>query len=506
MMTQSVMTQTASLSLTPAGTSAPRSKRSSGGFELFMDRSIRSTDSTDAQIKAKAAQTKGKPTDTEALKGKQAFGDEVKSKPDDAAADSNRDKAVDKEETSQKVPVGAEQRKTVAETAQTSQSAEEVPEEKAGGEQGDQGWIQLQEQLLSLLQTLQQTVMEQLQLTPEEFEDLLREQGLVTADLTEPESLQQLLMAKNGSSDVLDFLTDGNLKGEFDQLLQQVEAILKEADFKLSVDQLKTALQELATRTEQEAGQTAEIVTETEIKKPEMRSEQQKPVKDEPSVKEKESKPEEHDKGPKTELVHEADKERENRETTSDQRRDEAFEQEKLNSYETFLKNLTKPGLELEPEPIPEARAMELQQIADQILERIRVVVKPEQTSMEMVLNPEHLGKVNLTVVSKDGTMTASFKVHNELAREAIESQLQVLKETLNAQGIKVEAIEVTVSSYSFGESQSSGEEDQATDRNKNQGHKLTLEEALQLNEQSEEEEGLADITGLRGTNIDMTA
>src|SRR5690606_38782766 len=73
----------------------------------------------------------------------------------------------------------------------------------------------------------------------------------------------------------------------------------------------------------------------------------------------------------------------------------------------------------------------ELREIANQIIEQIKVVVSQDHTSMELQLNPENLGKVNLSIQSKDGMMTAQFVVENELTKEAIESQMFTLKNTL---------------------------------------------------------------------------
>ena len=91
-----------------------------------------------------------------------------------------------------------------------------------------------------------------------------------------------------------------------------------------------------------------------------------------------------------------------------------------------------------------------IRDIANQIIEEIKVVIKPSQTSMELQLNPENLGKVQLTLTSKEGVMTAQFTTQTQMAKEAIESQLQVLKQNLENQGVKVEAIEVNVSNFSF--------------------------------------------------------
>ena len=88
--------------------------------------------------------------------------------------------------------------------------------------------------------------------------------------------------------------------------------------------------------------------------------------------------------------------------------------------------------------------------IIKQITEDVKLYAKPDMTSLEIQLEPESLGKVSLTVASKAGAVTAQLAVQNEVAREAIESQMTTLKESLNNQGIKVEAIEVTLASKEF--------------------------------------------------------
>ena len=80
---------------------------------------------------------------------------------------------------------------------------------------------------------------------------------------------------------------------------------------------------------------------------------------------------------------------------------------------------------------------------------------------MEIQLNPEKLGKVNLSVVSKNGQMTASFVTESEMAKNALESQMQQLKDTLQNQGLKVDAIEVSVSDFKFEQSSNMNEEQQ---------------------------------------------
>jgi flagellar hook-length control protein FliK len=102
--------------------------------------------------------------------------------------------------------------------------------------------------------------------------------------------------------------------------------------------------------------------------------------------------------------------------------------------------------------------------------------------------------------------MTAQFVVQNEISKEAIEGQLHTLRETLNQQGIKVEAIEVTVSAYSFEQNGQQTSEDQAEAQKNNSGKHITLEEAMNMTESPEEESVTEDILGISGSRIDYTA
>ena len=85
--------------------------------------------------------------------------------------------------------------------------------------------------------------------------------------------------------------------------------------------------------------------------------------------------------------------------------------------------------------------------IIKQITDDIRLYAKADTTSLEIQLEPETLGKVGITVTSKAGTITAQLVVQNEVAKEAIESQMATLKESFASQDIKVDAVEVTIAS-----------------------------------------------------------
>ncbi len=88
--------------------------------------------------------------------------------------------------------------------------------------------------------------------------------------------------------------------------------------------------------------------------------------------------------------------------------------------------------------------------VIEQIVSNAKVTISNQVTSMEMELNPQNLGRMILNVAENDGKVTAHITLQNEAVRHAMEGQMAVLKENLNQQGIKVEAVEVSVGTHEF--------------------------------------------------------
>ncbi len=111
--------------------------------------------------------------------------------------------------------------------------------------------------------------------------------------------------------------------------------------------------------------------------------------------------------------------------------------------------------------------------IVNQIVEQIKLRVTENVTSMELYLTPETLGKINLQISSKNGVVTAQITTETTITKEAIESQLALLKENLNEQGLKIEAVEVTVAPHRFEarneEHRDNGDEGQQQQRQQSQ-------------------------------------
>lgn len=120
--------------------------------------------------------------------------------------------------------------------------------------------------------------------------------------------------------------------------------------------------------------------------------------------------------------------------------------------------------------------------IVSQIIDDIRLNARPDMTSLEMQLEPENLGTVTISVMAKAGHITAEIAAQNELAKEAIESQLNILKENLNQQGVKVEAIEVTIASHSFEENLEKGNNSSNKQKENKSRKTISAEELAEIN------------------------
>lgn len=95
-------------------------------------------------------------------------------------------------------------------------------------------------------------------------------------------------------------------------------------------------------------------------------------------------------------------------------------------------------------------RTISAQDIYEQVMSNLKLTMKADMTQMEMELHPASLGNVRVQVAAKDGVITANFTTENESVKAALETQVLTLKNQLEEQGIKVEAVEVTVSSHAF--------------------------------------------------------
>lgn len=105
----------------------------------------------------------------------------------------------------------------------------------------------------------------------------------------------------------------------------------------------------------------------------------------------------------------------------------------------------TKPMVEL-----PTGERVSVQSIIDQIVEASRTTIQSEKTTVEMLLNPEGLGKVLMEVSEENGQVKAHIYTQNEQVKEALENQMFQLKEQMNQAQTKVQSVEISVGTHEF--------------------------------------------------------
>ena len=139
--------------------------------------------------------------------------------------------------------------------------------------------------------------------------------------------------------------------------------------------------------------------------------------------------------------------------------------------------------------------------VVRQIVNAVRVNITEEVRTIEVALTPEHLGRVNVTVASKDGILTASMVVQNEMVKNAIENQLTMLKTQFESQGIKVEQVEVTVASHEFNSDMQGGTDDK---NNTKSGARRKFRGIDELTDDSSDI--IEELNGLTEGNINIKA
>lgn len=128
--------------------------------------------------------------------------------------------------------------------------------------------------------------------------------------------------------------------------------------------------------------------------------------------------------------------------------------------------------------------SMDTESIMRQLANLVKIAKSEDLTQMEMQLHPASLGTVNVSLASKGGVVTAEFITQNEAVKNAVEAQAVQLRANLEEQGIKIEAIEVSVASHQM---------EKNLEGDNSQGQ-----------QQSEQEQKTNRIQGMRRNNINF--
>lgn len=123
-------------------------------------------------------------------------------------------------------------------------------------------------------------------------------------------------------------------------------------------------------------------------------------------------------------------------------------------------------------------------EIVNQVIEKAKVLTNGEKSEMIIDLKPDSLGKLSLKVITERGIVTAQFVAESQQVKQVLESNMQLLKDSLEKQGLAVQNFSVSVgqqnSERNFGRNEGYSQENKSTGNKVSglgQGRITTVEE-----------------------------
>lgn len=355
--------------------------------------------------------------------------------------------------------------------------------------------------------------------------------GFSALDLLDTSNLAKLVLTINGSSEFTDLLTDENMMNQLNSLIDVVENINWEELTGMSKEDFATVLANSTQQGDIEHENLMTTVSDGETFSVIQEDASDRQVNVQTDVSDNITDVSDNITDAKQDVTvvvekNQSEAEQGSAQTDSDAGKnmseeiaestlsdDDALSSRQTNVQNNFIQNMEQAAANVEQTQSARPDTVRMQQMVDivnQVVEKIKVSLGTESTSMEMQLNPEHLGKVLLNVSSKNGMMTAVFSVQSEEAKAALESQMFTLRENLELRELKVDAVEVNVSDFDFSRSDQAmdGGQSKADDGNGKQmkfdfGDDSSDESAIS----NEEKEAVRkQVMRDNGSQIDFTA
>lgn len=417
-------------------------------------------------------------------------------------------------------------------------------------------YAEASEELTQYEEEIRNVLKEELGVTDEQLEEAMQLLGLSFLDLTNRQNLTALVQSLTGVDVGTLFLSESfqnvveqvtvlteqlceqlgvtpeefeALSGEWKQMMTPEGDMPKEAEAAETVmdpmPEENVIQQETAEHTAADTAQKTDVSQDNAAQAAmgELTEEAQTDVEKSTEAEPKEGLPEELKQSEEVRQPEETDGET-SREQTADQGKQELSDNshrlgaEKTGNEAAFAGTQTiRSGEFAVTEEItqPYANPVDVSEVIEQIVRNARITITAGTTSMEMQLNPENLGKIYLSVTEREGVIRAQLAASNETVKEALETQLVELRQAMNQQGIKVDAIEVTVAAHEFEQNLEGNtkQEEQMQQQMEESKKQMTRNRNLNLNDldglsglMTEEEQLAAQIMKDNGNQVDLTA
>lgn len=421
--------------------------------------------------------------------------------------------AADKKE----MPVQNTERRVTSDSGKAEDTAQQNNDNKVVKDAGtDAETDQAVEEVEKAGEKLVQDIAEEMDVTPEEVEAAMAVLGLTIPQLFDVDNLKQLLLTISGSTDELSLVTNETLYGNLQELFTVVEESLVDLreELGMSEEELDALLERMISDNREADMQDAEPAKEmpgtglegqkdyTVTVQRDGETVQMKVTVDDASG--DKSVQEEVTDTPKEVLTVHKTRERE---AFANSGREEGNA-----AGSAFMQTSHSPAEAVEtPEPVETGyQSAQTQEIMDQIMDYMKVNLKADIQEMELQLHPASLGTVNVQIASKDGVITAQFTTQNETVRAVIETQMIQLKNQFEEQGIKVDAVEVTVANHEYGHqfSQENGNPEQKQSKSAKNTRRINLDEIdgeADIEQMEEPDRIAVEMMQANGGSVDYT-
>jgi flagellar hook-length control protein FliK len=325
------------------------------------------------------------------------------------------------------------------------------------------------EKLEELGKSIKDKIAKLLGVTDDDINSTMAMLGMTMADLFSPVGITKLITEMSGSQDTIALLTDENLSNGLKEILDFMNQGLSDIaeQFDLSQGQMESFVKDFAPTLEDTKNSLGQVpLKEAEL--PEnvndsVALKENAPVNEEPVTSNAESSDDESTGADLLlkKMTVETEGKLQNGENTSSQEQnmnqgESPKTQPTLSDVSSTLYQNIQNAFEATFSQT--VQSVDAANVVRQIIDSVKLVNTQQLQSMEIQLTPENLGKVNVNVSAKNGVITAQITTQNEEVKRAIETQMSTLKETFANQGIKIDAVEVTVQSHSFEAGQNLGD------------------------------------------------
>lgn len=389
-------------------------------------------------------------------------------KPKDDVTEFNEEDTTEVRNTDEKHKVDTN---NVTQEAEVKEVTQTESGKDAGQEEGQEFTAEEMQMILPMLNVVVSDIKEllvtELGISMDELNALMNDMQITEEQLLDFDTVKALFMQVKGAEDVTAFLTDENLlngmqnlEAEFAQVMENVQETLGIAEEDMEV--VKNQLSQM------KASQEPVITVET---------------------------------GAQVQGVNEnsdAGKE----ETPTDNQ--QAFQWTGQNSMNSITDVTNGSNVAQTQNSYTTMQAMD---IMNQVMDYMRIQLTEETNFLEMQLQPESLGTLQIRISAKEGIMTAQFTTASDSVKAVLESQMVQLQQQLESQNIKVDAIEVMVETHAFESALQQGEERQQADgEKKERTRRIDLNSLKTDDEMSDEERIVAEMMAANGNTVDYLA